>query len=148
MHKFPAMNNLLCHKCSTVERIDYRCEDCWFLVARSSVTSSNSHSLSSTETGVNLGLRSWKTDLSEWAQCQKAISVIYSTKKWRTETQQLGLIFDRFKAQHVNSGTLICFSWLNGSFFGEGDLLTAGVKTNLLSPMLPLNSAFLLSSRL
>jgi hypothetical protein len=52
----------------------------------SSVAISNPGLLSSSETGIILGIRSWKQHLSEWAWCQKAIGGIYSTKKWRSET--------------------------------------------------------------
>ncbi len=74
-------------------------------------------SLSSSETGVNFGIRSWKKHFSEWAWCQKAIGGIYSTKKWRAETLQPGLEFDYFKPW-LESGFFKCISWLNGSIFG------------------------------
>jgi hypothetical protein len=43
---------------SRVYGIDYRCEDGRFLVSASCVTISNPDSLSSSETGVNPGIRS------------------------------------------------------------------------------------------
>jgi hypothetical protein len=61
------------------------------------LTISNPKFLSSCETEVNPGIRSWKYPLSDWVRCQKAIGGIYFTKKWRAETVQLGLEFDDFK---------------------------------------------------
>ncbi len=78
----------------------------------------NLDSISSSETGVNPGTRSWKKHLSEWARCQTAIGGIYVTKKWRAETLQPGLEFDYFKPW-LESGIFKCISWLNGSFFGR-----------------------------
>jgi hypothetical protein len=92
-----------------------------FTVSASCVTISNPASLSSSETGLNPGIRSWKKHLSEWAQWQKAICGIYFTKKWRTETLQPGLAFDNFKPQ-LKSSIFKCISWLNGSFLGGDDL--------------------------
>ncbi len=66
-----------------VTTTDYRCEDGRIRLSTSCVTISNLDSLSSSETGVNPGTRSWKKHLSEWARCQKAIGDIYFTKKWR-----------------------------------------------------------------
>jgi hypothetical protein len=59
----------------------------------SRVTFLNLDSHSSSEAGVNPGIRSWKTFLSEWARFQKAIGKIYITKKWRAETLQPGSEF-------------------------------------------------------
>ncbi len=50
-------------------------------------------SFSSSETGVNPGIRSWKKHSSERAQCQNAITDINITKKWRAETLQFGWEF-------------------------------------------------------
>ncbi len=86
------------------------------LLSGSCVTISNPNSLSSSETGVNSGIRSWKKRLSDWAQCQKAIGGINFTKKWRAETLQPGLDFDNFK-HRLKSSIFNCISWLNGSFF-------------------------------
>jgi hypothetical protein len=77
--------------------IDYRCEDGRFPVSGSCVTISNPDSLSSSETGVNPEIRSWRKYLSGWAWCQKTIGGIYSTKKWRAETLLPGLEFNNFK---------------------------------------------------
>ncbi len=65
--------------------IDYRCGD------------GRPNSLSSSETGVNLGIKSWWRHLSEWAQRQEAIGDIYFTKKWRAETLKPRLEFGSFK---------------------------------------------------
>jgi hypothetical protein len=73
-------------------------------------------SLSSSETGIYPGIRSWKKHLSAWARCQEAIGGIYFTKKQRAETLQRGLEFDNFKPR-LESGIFKCMSWLNGSFF-------------------------------
>ncbi len=77
--------------------IDYRCEDGRFQVSTSCETISIPKSLSSNETGVNAGIRSWKKHSSEWAWCQRAMGGIYSTKKWRADTPQRGLEFGNFK---------------------------------------------------
>ncbi len=66
-------------------------------VYSSCVTISNPDSLSSSETGVNPGIRSRKMHLSDWAWCQKAIGGIYFTKKWRAETLEPGLEFNNLK---------------------------------------------------
>ncbi len=99
-----------------IRTIDYRCEDGRFLVSTSCVTISNPDSLCSCATGVNLGIRSWKKHLSEWARCQKAIGGIYFTKQWRAETLQPGLEFDNF-IPWLESCMFKCISWLNGSVF-------------------------------
>ncbi len=100
------------------------------MVIFSRVTISNPDFLSSSETGVEPGIRSWKKHWSEWARCQKAVGGIYFTKKWRTDTLQPGLEFDNFKLR-LKSCIFICISWLNGSFFGgdDQDCLKEGVKT-------------------
>ncbi len=95
--------------------IDYRCEDGRFLVFRSCVIFQNPDSLSSSESGVNPVIRSWKK-AHDWAWCQKAIRGIYFTKKWRAETLQPGLEFDNVKPR-LKSSTFRCISWLKGSFF-------------------------------
>jgi hypothetical protein len=67
--------------------IDYTCEDGSFPVFTSSVTISNPDSLSSSETVVNLGIRSWIQHKSYWAWIlMSEIQGIYLTKKWRAET--------------------------------------------------------------
>ncbi len=45
------------------------------------MASSTPDLVSSSEIGVNPGIRSWKTHLAECARCQKAIGCIYFTKK-------------------------------------------------------------------
>ncbi len=74
--------------------LDYGCENGSFPLSASCMTISNPDSLSSSETGVNPGIRSWKKHSSDWARCQKAIGGIYFTKKWRGETLHPGLEFD------------------------------------------------------
>jgi hypothetical protein len=107
--------------------------------------SSNPSLLSTWETGVNPGIRSWKKRWYEWAWCQKAIGGIYITKRWRTETLQPGLEFDDFKPR-LESGIFKCIFWLNRSFFGDGDqgFLKEVVKAYLMAPMSPLNSSIFL----
>ncbi len=84
--------------CENIARVmDYRCENGPFPVTASCVTIPKSDSLSSCETVVNPGMKSWKKPLSDWARCQKAIGDIYFTKKWRAETPQHGLLFDNLK---------------------------------------------------
>ncbi len=84
----------------------------------SCVSISNPNLLSSSGTGVDPGIRSWKMHLSDWAQCPKAIGGIFFTKKWRAETPQPGLEFDNFKPR-LKSCIFKCISWLNCSFFGS-----------------------------
>jgi hypothetical protein len=78
---------------------------------------SNPNLLSSSSTGINLGIGSWK-DLAEANLCQKAIGGIYFTRKGRAdETLQPGLKYDNFKSR-LKSCIFKCFSWLKGSSFG------------------------------
>jgi hypothetical protein len=70
--------------------MDYRCEDDRFPVSASCETNSNPSSLSSRETVVGPGMRSWKKHLSEWDQRQKAFGGTYFPNKWRGETSQPG----------------------------------------------------------
>ncbi len=104
---------------TNVRDIDYRCLDCRFPVFASCVTISNPDSLSSSETRVYPGIRSWKKHLSDWARRQKAVGGVYFTKKWRAETLQPGSEFDNFKPW-LKSGNFKYISWLNGLFFGRG----------------------------
>jgi hypothetical protein len=97
------------HRRTEEGNIDYRCEDGRLMVSASCVTISNLDSLSTSETGNNSGIRSWKKHSSEWARCQKAIGGIYFTKKWRAETLQPGLEFDNFKPR-LKSGIFKCIS--------------------------------------
>ncbi len=124
VHKYFLVFEVFCHKLtfkpapySLQGDIDYRCEDGRFPVSTSSVIISNPGSLSSSDTGVDPGIRSWKKHSSGWARCQKAIGGIYFTKKWRAETLQPGLEFDNFKPR-LESGIFKCIYWLNGSFLG------------------------------
>jgi hypothetical protein len=110
----------------------------WQFTGVRSVKISNPDIPSSTETGVNSEIRSWKKHLFEWARCQKAIDGIYFTKKWRAENLQHGLEFDNFKPR-LKSGIFKCISWLNGSCFGGYDrgFLNEWVKTYQMAPMSP-----------
>ncbi len=74
-------------------------------------------SLSSSETGVNPEIRSWKKHLSERARRQKAIGGIYFTNKWRSETLQPGLEWDNL-GPRLKRGIFECISSLNGLVFG------------------------------
>jgi hypothetical protein len=74
---------------------------------------SNPDSLSSSETGVDPEIRSWKKHLSDWAQCQGAIGGIYFTKTQRAGTRQHGLEFENFKPR-LKSSIFNCIPWLNG----------------------------------
>ncbi len=89
-------------------------------MSASCVTISNPDLLSRSETGVNLGIRSWEKRSSEWARCQKGIGGIYFTEKWRAESPQPGLEFDNFKPR-LESCIFKCISWLNSSFFEGND---------------------------
>jgi hypothetical protein len=101
-------------------------------VSASCVTISNHDSLSSSETGVIPGIRSGKKHSSDWAQCQKAISGIYFTEKWRATTLQPGLGFDKFKPR-LESGFFKCISRLNCWFLGCGDRSCSGRGSQDLS---------------
>ncbi len=68
-----------------------------FPVSANSAAISNPFLLSSSETGINPGIKSWRKHLSDWDRCKKAIGGVYFTKKWRAETLQPGLEFDDFK---------------------------------------------------
>ncbi len=100
------------------QTLEYRCKDGRLTVSSCCVTISNPDLPSSSETGVNPGIRSWKEHLSEWARCQEAIGGIYFTKKWRAETLQPGLEFDNFKPR-LKISIFKCISWLNGLFLGR-----------------------------
>jgi hypothetical protein len=80
------------------------------------VTISNPDSLSSSETGVDPGTRSWKksTYLNELDVRKPLVVSISQTR--RAETLQPGLEFDNFKPP-LESSIFECISWLNGSFF-------------------------------
>ncbi len=86
------------------------------------VTISKPDLLSSSKTGVNLGIRSWKKHFSDWARCQTAIGGIYFTKKWRAETLQPGLEFDNFKPpaskrylqMHLLAERFVYWRWWSG----------------------------------
>ncbi len=114
--------------------IRYECEDRWSCFGLCVI--SNPDLLSSSETGINPGIRSWKKRLSQWAQGQKAIVGIYIKKKWRAETLQPGLEFDNLKPR-LKSGIFKCIFWLNGSFFGSDyrSFLKEEVKTYLTAPI-------------
>ncbi len=91
--------------------IDYRFEDGRSPVSASCLTISNPNLLSSSETGVNPGLRSWKKHLSDWARCQKAVGGIYLTKKRRAETLQPGSEFDNFKPRLKSVSSNVSHGW-------------------------------------
>ncbi len=117
-------------------------------MSASCVTISNTDLLSSSETGVNPGTRSWKRidygkkHLSDWARCQKAIGGIYFTKKSRPETFQPGLESDYIKPRPI-SGIFKCISWLNGSFFGVDDRVFLNWKRGSIpSKWLPCRQQF------
>jgi hypothetical protein len=85
-------------------------------VSASCVTISNPDSLSTSKTWINLGMRSWRNDLSEWARCLKAIGGTYFTKKGRAKTPQPGLDFDNC-TPWLKTVIFRYISWLNGSLF-------------------------------
>ncbi len=124
--------------------IDYRCEDGCFPVSASCLTISNPDSLSSSETGNNPGIRSWKKHSSDWARCQKAVGGIYFTKKRRVETLQPGSEFDNFKHQ-LKSGCLQMHLLAERFLFWKG-FLKEEVKTYVLAPRSPVNSIAIFTS--
>ncbi len=118
---------------SSFYTIDYRCEDGRFPEFASCMTMSNPDLISSSETRVNPGIRSWRKHISEWARLldvRKPLVESISQKKWRAETLQPGLEFDNFKPR-LESGIFKCISWINGSFLGGDNrgFLKEGVNT-------------------
>ncbi len=96
------------------------------------VTISNPDLLSSSETGVNTGIRSWKKPWSESARCQEVKCGNDFTKKWSTQTLQRGLEFEIFKPR-PERGIFKCISSLDGLFL-VGDhrgFLKEGVEASI-----------------
>jgi hypothetical protein len=113
------LGNIISRQQWSEYHIDYKCEGGHFSVSGSCVTGSNPDLVSSGETRVNPGIRSWnKKHLSDWVRCQKAIGGVYFTNMWRAETLQPGLEFNNFKPR-LEGGIFKCISWLNGSLFWE-----------------------------
>jgi hypothetical protein len=99
--------------------MDYRREYGCFPVSTSCVTISNPNALSSRETWMNVGIRSWKP--KEWVRCQKAVGGIYFTQKGRHDALQTGLLTEHFNSL-LKRGIFKRISWLNDSFVGGFDL--------------------------
>ncbi len=131
--------------------MEYRCGDGYSPGSTIDVTIMNPESLSSTETGVDPEIRSWKNHLSKWARRKKAVGVVYFTKKWKVETLQRGLGIGSFKPRLIgcnfNTHLLaersvfyfylfiyLFFFWIITVF------RTYGVKTYLMAPMSSLDS--------
>jgi hypothetical protein len=100
---------------------------------------SNLESLSSSETGANRGIRSWKNHFSEWACCQKAIGGSYFKKKWRAATLHPGLELDNFNTR-LKSGIFKCISSLYVSFFWGRWLVFSDKGVVTMALTLPLDS--------
>jgi hypothetical protein len=74
-----------------VRTIEYRCEDGCLPVSARCVTISNLDSFSSSETGVDSGIRSWKKHLSKWAQRQKVIGGNFFSSSFIESSEKLRL---------------------------------------------------------
>jgi hypothetical protein len=96
--------------------LDYRCEDGRFPVPASCVTISNPDSLSSSETGVNPGIRSWKNTYLNELDVRKPLVQSISQKSEELRLYNLVWNLKNFKPL-LKSGIFKCISWLNGSFF-------------------------------
>jgi hypothetical protein len=84
-----------------------------FSVSVGWVTISNPDLLSSCETGVNSGMRSWKKHLSEWALCQKAIGGICFKEKRKAGTLQSGSECNNFKPRLKTISSIASPSWMD-----------------------------------
>ncbi len=81
-----------------------------------------------------------KKHVSKGLSYLEAVAGIYFTKKWRAESAQPGLEFDKSKPR-LESVIFECIFRLNGSSF-RGDakgFLKGRIKTYLMAQMLPLN---------
>jgi hypothetical protein len=109
-----------------------------FIVTQVVCSISNPTLLSSSQTGINLGIRSWKKRLTESAQCQEAIGGTYFRKMWRPDSQQHGSKIG--KSQPWSKvGIFECMTWLNGSFFGGNDQGFVKEGVNTYTPTSSLN---------
>ncbi len=112
------------------------------MVSTSWVTISRLDLLSSSETAVDSGTRSWKSTYLPGLACQKAVGGIDSTKKWRAETLQPDLEFDNLKPRlerKWHSQMHIFAEWFVLCGYDWG-FLNLGVTTSLVAPMSPLKS--------
>jgi hypothetical protein len=98
----------------SVNSIDYASEDGRFLVLTSYVKISNPYSFSSSETGVDLGIRSWNSTYPNELDVGKQLVVSISQRSEELRLQP-GLKFVNFEPP-LESFIFKCFSWLNGSF--------------------------------
>jgi hypothetical protein len=105
------------------------------------LSSLNPALLSSSETLINLGVKSPTKSLSESAQCQQVIGGTYFAETLRLEALHCCLEIGKSQPRS-KVGNFECMLWLNGSFFGieHWGFLKEGVKTYLMAPMSPLNS--------
>ncbi len=118
--------------------IDYRCKNGRFLSV-SCTTTSNTGLLSSSETRVNPGIRSWKSTYQNELDDRKPLVVSISQRSEELRLHNLaGLEFDNFKPR-LERDIFKCISWLNGSFFGGRDwgFLGERVKTYSTASMSP-----------
>ncbi len=125
--------------------MDFRCEGGNFPVSSSSVTISNPHSLSSSETGINhekkeilkkmTKVLTWMSSILESHRCY----LFYSEEKSYDCTTWFRIWQFQTPAQ---IGVFKWISWLNGLLFGIDDrgLLKEVVKSFLMAPTSPFNS--------
>ncbi len=117
-----------------VKTIDNKCEDGRFPVSTNCVT--NPDSLSSNETEINPGIRSWKSSYPNELDVRKPSVVSVSQNIWRAKTLQSYLEFDNLKPR-LDSCIFKSISGMNGSIF-EGDVpgcLKVGVEIYILTPI-------------
>ncbi len=117
----------------SVVPIDYRCDVGRFLVSASYVTISNPDSLSSSETGFNSGIRSWKSNYLNELDVRKPL-VVSISQRVRAATLQPGLEFDNFEPW-LESDIFKRIPLLNGLFFwGWSGFYLRKVETYRKSP--------------
>jgi hypothetical protein len=135
------------HNVNACSPIDCRCADGRFLLSTRCVTVLNGHFVSSSETVVRNGIKSWKAHVLSSAERQKAIGGLHFSNKRRTATLQPDLEFDNFK-RNPKRDIFECISCLSGSI----SRVIVGIFWNRKSThhsqaqCLPLNSIFFFSS--
>jgi hypothetical protein len=123
--------------------IDYRCDDGGFLESVSCVTISNRDLLSSSETGVNAGTKSWKCTYMNELDVRKPLVVSISQGSEQLTLKLMWFRIWQFQTPawkwYLQKHLLVVrFLFLDDNWV----ILKEGVKTYLLTPMSPLKSAF------
>ncbi len=124
----------------TLDYMMWRWSFCGFV---SCVTISNPDSLSSSETGINPGIKTAKSTDLNLLDAIKPLVVSTSQKKWKAATLQPALRFDNFKPwlkKGVSSSDGSPASTIHALWGDEQGFLIVGVKTYLTARTSPLNS--------